>query len=260
MKIYVVVTKMPTIRKTFRFSTQQSLNDILQIISNEFQITVKKLYSEERQVILNTNEIMNGSTLYVSEDGNPLNELPVISMTVLLVGDTVGKTSLIVRYLLKIYPDVLINQNNFNKKVYKQLITIKRKLVDFTIIDTNSIQEFNLELFSSCEEYKGVLGVYSIDSEKSFELIERIISKVITLPYMKSMPIILVGNKMDEEQKRKVHTTKAEEYAKSVNAEFYETSAKTDVNVQLVFERVIERLYELTCEPKHLKTSLCFII
>ena len=53
-----------------------------------------------------------------------------------------------------------------------------------------------------------------------------------------NLPKILVGNKCDLRVDRKVSLQQAEEYAKSINAKYYETSALTDFNgnIKIVFQ------------------------
>ncbi|ELP89386.1 Ras family protein, partial [Entamoeba invadens IP1] len=49
------------------------------------------------------------------------------------------------------------------------------------------------------------------------------------------IPIIICGNKCDLELNRIVTTDKGETLANSMNIQFFETSAKNDINVENVF-------------------------
>ncbi|KAJ5078320.1 rab2a member ras oncogene family [Anaeramoeba ignava] len=66
--------------------------------------------------------------------------------------------------------------------------------------------------------------------------------------------IILIGNKSDLEFERKVETTEAEEYAKKVNAIYFETSSKNGQNVKEIFiEAAKFTLIDLEKNPEKVK-------
>ncbi len=66
----------------------------------------------------------------------------------------------------------------------------------------------------------------------------------------KEVSIILVGNKCDLENERKVSKEKGEEKAKSLNAPFFETSALSKVNIDDIFKEMVNNIYERTGGPK----------
>merc|ERR1711962_21961 len=56
--------------------------------------------------------------------------------------------------------------------------------------------------------------------------------------------LVLVGNKSDLSEKRAVKQVTAEEYAQSINAAFFETSAITNDGVESTFRSIAERISE----------------
>ena len=74
----------------------------------------------------------------------------------------------------------------------------------------------------------GFLLVYSIDNLETFEGVKNKVERM----HKNNVenPIIIVGNKNDLIEERKVTKEIAEEYAKSIGAKYYETSALTDLN------------------------------
>lgn len=72
----------------------------------------------------------------------------------------------------------------------------------------------------------------------------------------KTITMCLIGNKVDLEQQRKVSTEEGEELAKKHGMLFFETSAKTDYNIDEAFRssaniiarRIDENKYDLTNE------------
>jgi len=56
--------------------------------------------------------------------------------------------------------------------------------------------------------------------------------------------LVLVGNKIDIEDKREVEKTEAEAFAKNLGAFYWEASAKTGVNVEEIFTDICSKLDE----------------
>ena len=60
----------------------------------------------------------------------------------------------------------------------------------------------------------------------------------------KDIEIILVGNKCDKEEERKVELERAKKFAESNSMLHYETSAMNDINVIPAFEELVKRIVE----------------
>ena len=58
----------------------------------------------------------------------------------------------------------------------------------------------------------------------------------------------LVGNKCDLEKERVVTTAEGQEFADSIGVSFLETSAKTKINIDKVFEDLAGQIHE--CLPE----------
>ena len=63
-----------------------------------------------------------------------------------------------------------------------------------------------------------------------------------------NIQMILVGNKVDLTESRKVTREKAEELAQSLGVEYFETSAKDGSGTQEVFERLANMVSEQSTE------------
>ncbi|XP_038643162.1 ras-related protein Rab-13-like, partial [Scyliorhinus canicula] len=81
---------------------------------------------------------------------------------------------------------------------------------------------------------QGIILVYDITDEKSFENIQNWM-KSIKENASATVERMLLGNKCDMENKRKVPKDKAEKLAKEHGIRFFETSAKSSLNVEEAF-------------------------
>jgi len=82
---------------------------------------------------------------------------------------------------------------------------------------------------------------------------------------MDTVPVVVVGNKCDVES-RQVSTKEGRELAKSINAPFFETSAKARMNVDAAFLELVKEVKKWKAakegpqQKKHKKESSCVII
>ena len=83
--------------------------------------------------------------------------------------------------------------------------------------------------------------VYDISSKNSFDSAKQWIDDCKTYMAQKVI-IVLVGNKCDLEDKRQVSKEEGQELADAYGLLFFETSAKTDVNVKTVFNNSLEEI------------------
>jgi len=74
--------------------------------------------------------------------------------------------------------------------------------------------------------------MYSITSERSFKEIVAIREQISHVMESNNVPAVLLGNKVDLEEQREVTTREGAELAKSWGVPFFETSAKTGLNVE----------------------------
>ena len=84
----------------------------------------------------------------------------------------------------------------------------------------------------------GFLLQFAINDKESLNVL-KVKMKRIKKNNKENLPIILVGNKCDLEDKREISKEKALEYAKTIGAKYYETSALTDSNgnCKVVFQQ-----------------------
>ena len=74
----------------------------------------------------------------------------------------------------------------------------------------------------------------------------------------KSIPMVLVGNKLDmEETKNKVSLIEAKDFAKNNKMDFFETSAKENVFVESLFHQVVRKIIFASDTVSQIKFKFC---
>ena len=89
---------------------------------------------------------------------------------------------------------------------------------------------------------EGFLLVFAINDKESFELLKGKHDRVLKGKHGAKCPILLVGNKQDLEQERKVQYSAAKALADSWGIEYMETSAKTNFNCKEAFEKLAQTI------------------
>uniref|UniRef100_A0A2K6DUD3 Ras-related protein Rab-13 n=1 Tax=Macaca nemestrina TaxID=9545 RepID=A0A2K6DUD3_MACNE len=149
----------------------------------------------------------------------------------LLIGDSgVGKTCLIIRFA----------EDNFNNTYISTIvIDFKIRTVD---IEGKKIKLQVWDTTISTAYYRGAMGiilVYDIMDEKSFENIQNWM-KSIKENGSAGVEHLLLGNKCDMEAKRKVQKEQADKLAPEQGIRFFETSAKSSMNVDEAFSSLAQ--------------------
>ena len=151
-----------------------------------------------------------------------------------LGGGAVGKTSLTDRFLFYDFPHecpVTIVES------YRKEVTVDGKTFVAAIVDTGGQEEFKALIEQNYIENDGFLLVYSVTSHSSFEEVTPIFEDLtrVRKEAGKSTPIVLCGNKVDLASERQVSTEEGKMLADKIGCPFFETSAKTKLNVDEAF-------------------------
>jgi GTPase KRas protein len=114
---------------------------------------------------------------------------------------------------------------------------------EFKILDTAGEEDYQNMLDQWIVSANGFLLMFAINDEETFEALKEKVKRIQKNDADK-LPIILVGNKCDLQAERKVTKEQAEEFAKTINAKYFETSALTDFNgnVKVVFQECADEI------------------
>ena len=169
----------------------------------------------------------------------------------LLIGNSsVGKSSLLFRFVENVWDDsfvptigvdfvtkyifiIFIPINFFIQKL--KTLEVNGKKVKLQIWDTAGQERFKNITASYYRGGNGVLVVYDITDRESFENLNSWLIEI-EKNANKNVYKLLIGNKCDLEDKRKVTFQEGKDFAESNGMKFMETSAKTASKVQEAFE------------------------
>ena len=88
-----------------------------------------------------------------------------------------------------------------------------------------------------------------INDPESFELLKGKHDRVIKGKHGVKCPILLVGNKQDLAEERKISTDDGKKLAESWGIEYIETSAKNNFNCKEAFDRLAQKIVKSKVMP-----------
>ena len=160
-----------------------------------------------------------------------------------LGNSNVGKTNIINNFLGLQFTDKNITTIGIDFKI-KNVILENNSKLKVKIWDTAGQERFRSMAFNFLKNIQGILLIYDLTDESSFISIDRWINNLENKLDIKNVPIILVGNKNDKEDERKISYEKGLKYAQKYNFKFFEMSAKTGENVNEAFLTLIHLYYD----------------
>ncbi|KAJ3439992.1 ras-like protein [Anaeramoeba flamelloides] len=162
-------------------------------------------------------------------------------MVVIAGSGSVGKSCLTIRFLQNRFIE---DYDPTVEESYKKMLIIDEKPVVLEIVDTAGQEEYRSVRDKYFKSGQGFVIVYSITSRNSFNEAKKILLKIKQVKESSTIPIVLVGNKLDLESERLVEREESEQLKKKYNLTFFESSAKTGLNVTESFEQCVRMLRE----------------
>jgi len=156
-----------------------------------------------------------------------------MQIKLLMIGDSgVGKTCLLLRYANDSFSPTFITTIGIDFKIKN--VEIDGKRIKLQIWDTAGQERFRTITTSYFRGAQGILLVYDVTDRRSFESIRNWISQIQQHADV-HVNKILCGNKCDMTDEKVVSTEEGQKLAKEFGIEFWEASAKNDVNVEASF-------------------------
>ena len=159
----------------------------------------------------------------------------------------VGKTSLIQQYTNQYYETNTLSTIGYEFKMKNIKIKIDNieKNVKLKIWDTSGQDIYFEQALITIKNCLGSLIVYDVSDKKSFQLVDKYLDNVYSKKDKKKFPIILIGNKCDLDEEREISFEEGKKKADSYQIDFYETSAKNNINVENVFKYLTDKIVQM---------------
>jgi small GTP-binding protein len=171
---------------------------------------------------------------FITGDGTSFERI-MYRFKLIMVGNvSVGKTAILQQFMNKKFCDQ-----------YTCTINVDIKMQTLTLDDSNIV---DLQIWDTCgqETYKhltkqyynntnGCFLIFDLTNRSSFDDLPEWINDI-RQNASKDIMIMLVGNKSDMIDKREIGFEEASEFAKQYGIDYIETSAKSGVNVRLLFD------------------------
>eukprot|EP01132_Coremiostelium_polycephalum_P003211 gene3211-4023_t len=182
---------------------------------------------------------------------------------VVMGGGGVGKSALTIQFI----------QNHFIEEYdptiedsYRRQCQIDLSTYLLDILDTAGQDDYSAMRDQYMRTGQGFLIVYDVTSRQTFEEVSIFIDQIKRVKDTdEPIPMILVGNKCDLDNRREVSVTEGKELSKLYGCPFFETSAKRKSNVDESFFELVREIKKFylaqsgqskKSEKKSFKTTL----
>ncbi|XP_007242628.2 ras-related protein Rab-3C [Astyanax mexicanus] len=156
----------------------------------------------------------------------------------LIIGNSsVGKTSLLFRFADDAFTPAFVSTVGIDFKI--KTLYKNNKRIKLQIWDTAGQERYRT---ITTAYYRGAMGfilMYDITNEESFAAVQDWSTQIKTYSW-ENAQVILVGNKCDMEEERIVSVDSGRLLAEQLGFEFYETSAKDNINITQTFQRLVD--------------------
>ena len=171
-----------------------------------------------------------------------------ISLKVVFLGDTaVGKSCLAVRFVRNEFFE--FQEPTIGAAFLGKTINTNDKRYKFEIWDTAGQERYRSLAPMYYRGAKAAVIVYDITDEDTFKGAKTWVSEI--KKKSNNCLILLVGNKVDLTNNRKVDIHMVKEYVDNNNLIYMESSAKTGLNVDKIFTTIAENIPEDNEQNEH---------
>ena len=172
---------------------------------------------------------------------NSTNEDDEIKFKILVLGDSsVGKTTLLLKYVDGYFPTLYVATIGVEFKTKK--INVDGIDITLQIWDTAGQERFRSVTKSFLKGADGIIYVYDVTNKESFDNLKTWINTA--EESITDFKKIIIGNKIDIEDKKKVSTEMLEKFCEKQDLKGLETSAKNGTNVNEMFELLTKMIID----------------
>ena len=164
-----------------------------------------------------------------------------IVLKLLLLGDSsVGKTSILLKYISNKFDDSSISTVGVD--YMDKIIDYNKFKIKLQIWDTSGEEKFRTITKNFYRNADGLLVVFDLTKKESYDHIKSWLDEA--KENNDKLKTILIGNKLDLKDERIVAIDVAKQFAEKNNLKYIETSAKDGTNINELFQAIIDLLFD----------------
>lgn len=178
---------------------------------------------------------------------------------VILGSGGVGKSALTVQFVQGIFVE---KYDPTIEDSYRKQVEVDGQQCMLEILDTAGTEQFTAMRDLYMKNGQGFILVYSITAQSTFNDLQDLREQILRVKDTDDVPMVLVGNKCDLEDERVVGKELGKQLAQQFNCSFMETSAKAKINVNDIFNDLVQQINKKSPEKKKdkKKKSLCTLL
>ncbi|XP_004529560.1 PREDICTED: ras-related protein Ral-a isoform X2 [Rhagoletis zephyria] len=161
---------------------------------------------------------------------------PALHKVIMVGSGGVGKSALTLQFM---YDEFVEDYEPTKADSYRKKVVLDGEEVQIDILDTAGQEDYAAIRDNYFRSGEGFLCVFSITDDESFQATQEFREQILRVKNDESIPFLLVGNKCDLSDKRKVPLNECQARAQQWQVPYVETSAKTRENVDKVFYDLI---------------------
>ena len=164
------------------------------------------------------------------------------AISIVILGEkAVGKTMIGSRFLGLEFRNEHLTTVGI-EKMTKTIKTEEGEEIKLKLWDTAGQERFRAISLKNVHYSQAAVVVFDLTDKESFDKVSDWLKDI--RENNSKIPIVLFGNKSDLIDKRVIEDDEAENFAKKNNLEYFETSAKENINVEEGFTKIIDLAYE----------------
>jgi len=163
---------------------------------------------------------------------SPKPATPALHKVIMVGSGGVGKSALTLQFM---YDEFVEDYEPTKADSYRKKVVLDGEEVQIDILDTAGQEDYAAIRDNYFRSGEGFLCVFSITESDSFQATQEFREQILRVKQDDSVPFLLVGNKSDLNERRKISREEVEAKAASWGVPYVETSAKIRHNVDRVF-------------------------
>ena len=164
---------------------------------------------------------------------------------ILILGySSVGKNCFLTRYADNTFQEMHLSTIGIDYKL-KNVVMDNGKTVKLQIWDTAGQDRFRSITKNYYKGANGIIVLFSVTDRNSFSNVKNWINQI-KAEVDEKVTIIIVANKIDDEENREITKEQGEELASTFGLQFFECSAKTGENIIPTFNELVKKIVEIS--------------